>query len=397
MNFQDPPHQTAAPVRPSLSVDPAKSRRVALKVAGGVVVMLIALGGYKLLHDHNTRARLAANKPPPTPVITEVVTPGALPQNLTAVGSTSAVHQVAISPELEGRITRVLFTAGSAVKKGDILVQLNDAPEQADLTAMRAQQRLAQLALERSKSLTTKGFVSQAQLDQAQSQYDAATANMAKVQAVIAQKQIRAPFDGVLGVRQIEDGQYLSAGMTITWLTEVAPLYVNFTLPEQILPRLAVGQHVDLSVDAYPGRTFDGRIAVIDPQIMTDTRTIKVQAETDNADRVLAPGMFANVKISLPAQENALTVPETALDYSIYGNSVFVVHETADPVTKASTLTVTRKVVQTGDRANGRVTVTGLDAGDRVVTTGQIRLFEGSTVTLSTTPGPVNPSQLPLN
>jgi multidrug efflux system membrane fusion protein len=305
-----------------------------------------------------------------------------LPQYLTAAGSIAAVHNVTISPEVEGRVTKIAFEAGSATKKGDLLVQLNDAPERAERAAMRAQERLAQVALDRARRLLASGFVAQAQLDRAQSQHDAAAANVAKVEAAIAQKQIRAPFDGKLGVRWIEVGQYLTAGAAVTTLTETAPLYINFAMPEQAVPRLAVGQDVDLDVAAYPGRKFPARVAIIDPQVMSDTRTVRVQAISDNTDGVLTPGMYAKVQVSLAARDNVLTIPETAVNHSLYGDSVYLIQESKGEKGEA-VLTVTRTPIQTGERVDNRVAVTGIKEGDRVVTTGQIRLFEGAVVTLS--------------
>jgi multidrug efflux system membrane fusion protein len=380
MNFQErTPTSISAPPP---AVSPEQRRRVMRLTAIGVVAVLALLIAFNLVREHFKAAALAAFKLPPIPVLTEVIAPSSLPQYLTATGSITAVHQVTITPEVEGRVTQIAFEAGSTVKRGDVLIQLNDAPEQADLAAMRAQQKLAQLALDRQRRLLQSGFVAQAQLDQAQTQYDAATANIAKVSAVIAQKRIRAPFDGVLGMRWVEVGQYLAAGASITTLTQLSPLYINFTMPEQALPSLAVGQTVSITVDAFPGRTFPGRVVVIDPQIMTDTRTVRVQAEADNAEHLLASGMFAKVSVDLPAKPGVLTVPETAVDYSLYGSSVYVIREDKDKPGRP--LSAARVPIEIGERANNRVAVlNGLKAGDRVVTTGQIRLFEGAAVTLS--------------
>jgi multidrug efflux system membrane fusion protein len=395
MNFQN----SSAQLRERLLtvVGPDRSRRVAV-IAGGILVgVIVLLYAFTLIRSHMIKSYLAANKPPPAAVTYETVASVAMPQYLTAAGSITAVHQVAIAPEVDGSVTRVLFTAGATVKKGDLLVQLNDAPEQGELGAMRAQQRLAQVALERQTRLIESGFVSQAQLDQAKSQFDAAAANVARYQALIAQKQIRAPFDGALGVRQAEVGQYLKAGGTVTWITQTSPLYVNFSLPEQAQPRLNDGQDVNFTVDAYPGRTFTARIAVIDPQVAAESRSVKVQAIADNADGALASGMFANVSVVMPPKADTLTVPETAIDYTIGGASVYVVHDETDEKTNTTTLKVHRLPIQAGERQGNRVAVTGLKAGDRVVTAGQTRLFEGASVVLGEQAPPKGPSLKSLN
>jgi multidrug efflux system membrane fusion protein len=339
----------------------------------------------------------ANNKPPPLAVSTEVVATSTMPQALTAIGSVAAVHQVTISAEASGKVSKLVFQAGTAVKKGDLLVQLNDAPEQADLASARAQQRLAKVSLDRAQQLTAKGFVAQSQLDQARSQYDAATAAIARDEALIAQKQVRAPFDGTLGVRLIEVGQYLEPGAAMVVLTDESLLYVDFTVPEQARPQVQMQQDVTVSVDAYPGKTFRGRIYVLDPQITADTRTVKLQAVVENKDHELMAGMFANVSVQLPPREGVLTVAETAIDHTIYGDSVYVVSNGPAGADGKPTLIAKRAPVTTGERADGRVAVTGLKAGDRIVTAGQVKLFEGAAVTLSTTPVLVKPETVPVN
>lgn len=395
MNFQNVP-QAEQVSRPSVS--PERARRVTIIVGLAVVGVLALLFGYNLIREHMVKSYLAANKPPPVSVTYETVATSTMPQFLTAVGSITAVHQVSVSPEVDGAVTRILFKAGATVKKGELLVQLNDAPEQGELNAMRAQQRLAQVALERQRHLIDSGFVAQAQLDQAQSQFDAAAANTTRLQALIAQKAIKAPFDGVLGVREIEVGQYLKAGSTVTSITQPSPLYVNFTLPEQAQPRVDVGQDVTFTVDAHGDRSFTAKIAVIDPQVTAETRTVKVQAIAENPDGILASGMFANVNVIMPPKTGTLTVPETAIDYTVGGAFVYVIREETNPDTKATVLKVHRTAIEAGERQGNRVAVTsGLNAGDRIVSAGQIRLFEGAAVVLGETAPPAGPALNSLN
>jgi multidrug efflux system membrane fusion protein len=397
MNFQDPVPPTASTSAVPRRLTAAQRRKVAIVTAAAVVAVIAVLVGFDALRSYGMKKFFANNKPPPLAVNSEVVQTGRLAQSLSAIGSVAAVHQVAISAEVGGQVSRIAFQAGTAVKKGELLVQLNDAPEQADLAASRAQQRLAKVSLDRARQLTGRGFVAQAQLDQAQSQYDAATAAIARDEALIAQKQVRAPFDGTLGVRLIEVGQYLQPGTAMVVLTDVSFLYVDFTLPEQARPQLALGQDVAVTVDAYPGRSFRGRIYVIDPQINPDTRTIKMQAVVENSERLLMAGMFANVRVALPPREDVMTVAETALDHTLYGDSVYVVRTGEPGPDGKPQLKVAHVPVTAGERADGRVAVTGLKPGDRVVTAGQVKLFEGAAVTLAAEPVLVKPAQVPLD
>lgn len=191
------------------------------------------------------------------------------------------------------------------------------------------------------------------------------------------QKQIKAPFDGVLGIRRVNLGQFVRGGDALVSLTDARTLFANLTLPENALPLLQRNQQVALSVDAYPGRVFQGRLSTIEPQIGTDTRTVRLQATVDNTDGALAPGMFVNGKVALPARADAITVPETALTYSTHGDSVFVVRA-AD---KGDGFTAQQVFVKAGDRQEGRVVIEkGLMPGDKVVTSGQLRLYSGAAV-----------------
>jgi multidrug efflux system membrane fusion protein len=394
MNYQD--HHTPSSVAtPPRTLTTGQRRKVLIITASAIGAVLALLVGWNLFTGIMMKNFFANNKPPPTGVSTEVVQPTTLAQSLSAIGSVAAVHQVMISAEVGGQVSKILFQAGTAVKKGDVLVQLNDATEQADLAVARAQQRLTKVALERAKSLIDRGFVSQAQLDQAQSNFDATAATIARNEALIAQKRVRAPFDGVLGVRQIEVGQYLEPGKAMVMLTDTSFLYVDFTVPEQAHPQIALQQDVNIVVDAYPNDTFVGRIYVLDPQVSADTRTIKLQAIVQNRDNKLMAGMYANVKIDLPPRPGVLTVSEVAIDHTIYGDSVYVV-KPGDPGADGKPgLKVVRTPITAGQHSGGRVAVTGVNAGDRVVTAGLVKLFDGAAVTLNTEPVIVPPANVP--
>jgi multidrug efflux system membrane fusion protein len=278
---------------------------------------------------------------------------------------------------LEGRVAKILFTPGGQVRAGQLLVQLNDAPEQGDLERLTAQRANAKALLERTRRLLPQQAATQEQLEQAQAAFDQASGDLRRAQAVLEQKRIKAPFDGVLGIRRVNLGQFVRAGDALVSLTDSRTLFANLTLPETALPMLQRNQQVALSVDAYPGRVFQGRLSTIEPQIGSDTRTVRLQATIDNADGALTPGMFVNGKVALPALTDAITVPETAITYSTHGDSVFVVR----PAEKGDGFTAQQVFVKAGERQDGLVVIeTGLAPGDKVVTSGQLRLYTGAAV-----------------
>jgi multidrug efflux system membrane fusion protein len=344
---------------------------------------------------------MAANRPPPPPVQAAEATLAAVPQSLPAIGSLWAVRQVTVAAEVGGRVVQLNFESGHHVKAGDPLVQLYDKPEQGDLANFQAQAKLAQVSLQRARELANRNAGSIANVDQNQAQLEQANAGIAKTQALIAQKLIRAPFEGDLGVRQVELGQFLSAGAPVATLTDLSLLYVNVTLPEQNRSKVAVGQTVRVKVDAFPGETFEGKITALEPQVGADTRSIKVQATMTNPGKRLLPGMFAKVEIVLPPMPDMIVVPETALDYTLYGNSVFVLRaaeggakdKEGNPLFNA-----VRTFVKTGDRFDNKVAVLqGLKAGDRVVASGQHKLVDNMPVVISSTPLLAAPAKTPVN
>jgi multidrug efflux system membrane fusion protein len=337
----------------------------------------------------------ANNKPPPTQVSIAEAKSEVIPNLLTAVGDLAAVHQVNVTSDVSGRITDIMFTAGASVKAGAPLVQLFDGPDQGDLASFKAQAVVAQLSLDRAKQLAARQFGPQATVDQAQATFDQANAGIAKTEAIISQKLVRAPFDGVLGVRHVEVGQFLTAGTQIVSLTDLSTLYANFTVTEKDSGQLKVGQVVRVVVDAYPGRTFDGKITTIEPQISTDTRNIHVQATLANPDHILKPGMFVTTTVVLPDKPAVVTVPETAVDYTLYGDSVFLLTEKKADDGKTS-LTAVRTFVRAGNRLDGRAEiVSGLKPGDRVVAVGQLKLQSGAAVSVSPDGPPPIPAHPP--
>src|ERR1700687_5113256 len=365
-------------------------------IVGLVLALLVgALVGFNAFRSHMIAQFFANNKPPPSTVAIAEAKSEVVPNLLTAVGDLAAVHQVNVTSDVSGRITDIMFTPGATVKAGSPLVQLFDAPDRGDLASFKALATGAQLALERAKQLAARQFGPQATADAAQATYDQANAGIAKTEAIISQKLVRAPFDGELGVRHVEVGQFLTAGTQIVTLTDLSILYANFTVTEKDSAALRVGQTVRIAVDSYPGRTFEGKINAIEPQIATDTRSIRVQATIDNPSHILKPGMFTTTTVVLPDKPPVVTVPETAVDYTLYGDSVFLITEKKEDDGKTG-LTAVRTFVRTGNRINGRTEVlSGLQAGDRVVAVGQLKLQSGAAVIISTDPTPQIPANPP--
>lgn len=356
----------------------------------------------------------AQTAPPAVKVAVAVAQRGPLPVDLPGIGTLEAVRQVTVPAEVDGRVTRILFDAGTYARAGQLLVQLNDAPDRGDAARLAAQATNARALLDRTRRLLPRQAATEEQLDQAQAAHDQTAGDLQRVQALIAQKQITAPFDGALGIRQVHLGQFVRAGDPIVSLTDSRTLFANFTLPEQVLSSLKRGQRVALTVDAYPTRTFTATITTIEPQVSPTARTLRVQATLRNPDGLLAPGMFVNARVALPPRPDVITVPETAIISSAYGDSVYIVHDasapppasratsSASPASSASSagsqdapapaaatphaagsLIASQAYVKTGQRIDQRVVIEeGLAAGARVVTSGQLRLHNGAAVSI---------------
>src|ERR1700744_2995544 len=395
MNIVTEPNISGRPIGEKPSGRPVRLVRWFIIVGLLLALLVGALVGFNAFRSHMIAQFFANNKPPPTSVTVVEAKSEVVPNLLTAVGDLAAVHQVNVTTDVAGRITDIMFTAGASVKAGSPLVQLFDGPEQGDLASFKAQATGAQAALERAKQLAARQFGPQSTVDAPPATYGQAMAGIARPQAVIAQKLVRAPFEGELGVRMVEVGQFISAGTTIVSLTDLNVLYANFTVTEKDSGALKVGQTVRIKVDAYPGQNFEGKITTIEPQIMADTRNIRVQATIANPDHILKPGMFATTTVVLPDKPPVITVPETAVDYTLYGDSVFLITEKKEADGKTS-LTAVRTFVQTGNRINGRAEILkGLKPGDRVIAVGQIKVPSGSAVVISPDPPPPVPAEPP--
>jgi len=372
-----------------------KTVRWFLIIALLLALVLGGLYGFNRFREQAVATYFATNKPPPAQISAARVKTEAVPRFVTGIGSVTAIHQVTINPEVGGRVTKIFFEPGMTVKAGDPLVQLNDAPDRGDLANFEAQAHWAETTLQRSTELAKRQFEARETVDQKQSQLGQAKAGIAKTEALIDQKLIRAPFPGQLGMRQVEVGQYLTPGARIVTLTDLSMLYVNFTLPSQMRSQISVGQRVNVTADAYPGRAFGADITTIEPQVSADTRTMTIQAMMKNPDDALLPGMFVNAAVVLPPQPEVMVLPETAVEYTLYGDSVYVIREDGKDAAGHSILKAVRTPVKTGERIGGKVEILqGLEPGERVIAAGQVKVQNGAPVTISESPEPQPPGAL---
>jgi multidrug efflux system membrane fusion protein len=366
----------------------------------GIVLLLVALvlGG---LYGFNAwRAKMIANffannKPPAAQISAVVAASAVVPHLASGIGSLAAVHQVTVTPEVGGRVTELDFEAGARVQAGDKIIQINDAPDLGDLANYQAQARLAAVTLQRAQTMAQHQYGPLTDVDNAQSRLDQAQAMIQKTQAIIAQKTIVAPFAGRLGVRQVDLGQYLNPGAPIVTLTDLTTLYVNFTLPTQMSSQIVAGQKVDIAVDAFPGRKFTATITTIEPQISASTRTINIQATMPNPDEALQPGMYVDAAVVLADEAPVVVLPETAVDYTLYGDSVYLIRADGTDANGKPVLKAFRTAVKPGLRWDDKVAIlSGLKPGDQVVAAGQIKLQDGAAVTVTGNPPPQPPAQL---
>jgi len=372
-----------------------KTVRWFLIIALLLALVLGGLYGFNRFREQAIATYFATNKPPPAQISAAQVKTETVPRFVTGIGSVTAIHQVTINPEVGGRVTKIFFEPGMTVKASDPLVQLNDAPDRADLANFEAQAHWAETTLQRSSELAKRQFEARETVDQKQSQLDQAKAGIAKTEALIDQKLIRAPFSGQLGMRQVEVGQYLTPGARIVTLTDMSMLYVNFTLPSQMRSQISVGQRVNVTADAYPGRTFGADITTVEPQVSADTRTMTIQATMKNPDNSLLPGMFVNAAVVLPPQPDVMTLPETAVEYTLYGDSVYVIREDGKDAAGHPILKAVRTPVKTGERIGGKVEILhGIEPGERVIAAGQVKVQNGAQITISESPEPQPPGAL---
>lgn len=346
-----------------------------------IVLLVLIFGGifgWKYLQIQRMMAQMSKPRPPATVASAEAQRETWHP-SLQAVGSLVAVQGVDVSTEVTGIVSDIQFESGSRVEQGAILVKLDDVVDRATLDGLKADLRLAEIQFQRAANLLSSKAVSKSNYDEAKAKQEAAQAHVAEQQAIIDKKTIRAPFAGLLGIRQVDVGEYLQPGAKIVRLLMLDPIYVDYALPEAQYREVSAGQKVTLHTPAYPEQEFTGKVTAIDPGITEGTRTIQVRATLENPDGRLRPGMFAEVRTVKPDPQEVLTVPRTAISYNTYGDFVYVIEEGED-----NKLVVKRQQVQTGNVREGRVQITqGLQAGDRVVRAGLVKLRDGQPVEIN--------------
>jgi membrane fusion protein (multidrug efflux system) len=314
---------------------------------------------------------------PPATVSTIIAHPMEWRDKITAVGSLRAVRGADLAAEIPGIVDWIGFDSGATVPAGAILLKLRANDDPAKLAELQAAAELAATSLARDQKQLHAQAVAQATIDADESHLRAARAQVAAQQALMEEKILRAPFAGKLGLRQVDEGQYLPAGTTIVTLQALDPIFVDFYVPQQALPSIATGAVVDVSLDAYPGRQFSAHITAISPKLDTASRMAQVRAELPNTDHALLPGMFATVGIDTGRAKTYITIPNAAVVYNPYGSSVYV-------VTDSKPQTVRQAVIKTGPTRGDQVAVLdGLHDGDVVVTAGQIKLHRGSTIVVN--------------
>lgn len=349
-----------------------------------LLLTFVVLGGIFGFKFYQIQQAISQIKPPPPAVVAAAtVKREQWPSYLSAVGSFTPVAGVNVSNEVAGKIKALHFHSGQTVKAGQLLVELDADTDHAELLGLQAELQLAKARLQRSEKMIQKKYVSQADYDENKAQQEQAAAAVNAKRTRIDKKMIRAPFAGELGIREVDLGQFLSEGANIVSLQQLDPIYLDFSLPERHIAQLARNQVITATVQSYPDRTFTGKIVALNPSVTQDTRALKVRAKLSNTDKLLRPGMFAQIQIESGEANSVLTLPDTAISYNPYGNSVFLIEE------HESGLTVQSRQVVTGQSREGRVEIlSGLQAGDRVVSAGQVKLRNGMAVTVDTLPAP---------
>jgi membrane fusion protein, multidrug efflux system len=355
----------------------------------GTVVFVGAVGTAKFLQIRAAVAQASSFQPPPEAVTTTVARQDRWPATLAAIGTVAAVHGVTVSADLPGIVERIAIDSGRTVREGEVLVQLDTRQEQAQLTAAEAQRDLARLNLDRTRGLADEGIVSRADYDRAAAEHKQAEARVGEIRATIERKRIRAPFSGVLGIRQVNLGQYLTAGEAVVPLQSLHPIYVNFAVPQQEVGHLHAGGEVRVTAEGLGG-ALAGRITALDSIVDEATRNVQVQATLANPEGRLHPGMFVEVQISLGAGSSVVALPTSAINYAPYGDSVFIVGEVEGPGGQKYR-GVRQQFVKVGSARGDQVAVvSGVSAGDEVVTSGVFKLRNGAAVRVNNEVQPGN-------
>lgn len=366
-----------------------------------LVVVLGVIGGVKVLQIRELMASGENAGMPPVTVTSALVERDVWERTLSAVGSLRAVQGVTVSAEVPGQVSEIAFRSGSEVGKGDLLVQLDTSTEEAQLQSAEANLELARLELERARTLSETRTISSSELDRVQAQYKEAQAQVRNIESLIGKKTIRAPFAGRLGIRMVNLGEFIPAGNPVVTLQSLDPVHVDFSLPQQSLSKLSGGMPLQVRIDTFPDRVFEGEVTAVSPELERSTRTVALQGTLPNPEGMLYPGMFAKVEVILPERNEVLKVPATSVLYAPYGDSVFLIEEAGESgeagegapgVTGEGVengggeatgggRVIRQKFVRLGESRGDFVSVIeGLEEGDRVVGSGVFKLRNGSAV-----------------
>jgi len=355
------------------------AKRMLLMLTGSALFLGV-VGTVKFRQIVAAQAQAASFQPPPETVTTVVARRDEWPATLGAIGTVTAVHGVTVSADLPGMVDRIAFESGRTVEAGEVLVELDTRQEQAQLAAAEAQRELARLDLERMRGLRAEGIVSQADFDRADAEDKQADARVGEIRATIERKTIRAPFGGILGIRQVNLGQYLTGGDPVVPLQSLHPIYVDFSVPQQEVGGLRVGAEVHVSSEGPSGVALTGRITAIDSVVDQATRNVQVQATLANPQGRLKPGMFVEARVVTGESRSVVALPASAVSYAPYGDSVFVVGDVAGP-NGQTYRGVRQEFVKLGHARGDQVAVlSGVEAGEEVVTSGAFKLRNGAAV-----------------
>jgi membrane fusion protein (multidrug efflux system) len=374
--------------KPKILKGNVKSKRKPLWLAiAGIAVVLFVLIGIKagqiskMMHTPMTM--------PPTTVSSATVQASDWAPVLSSVGSISPVQGAVIAAELGGTVSEVLFQNGGTAKKGDVLMRLDTSSETAQLHTAEADVALAKADLDRARDLAKRKVISQSELDSADSKYKQKAGTVDNMRSMIGKKELHAPFDGQLGIRQVNVGQTINAGQLVVALTALDPVFVDFALPQQNLSKLKEGLEVRVHSDAIAGAEFKGTLSAINPMVDTVTRNVTLQATLENPKRVLRPGMFVKVDVVLPIKEKTLVVPGSAISYAPFGDSVFIIEKKKNEKTGKEDQVLRQQFVRIGEARGDFVAINdGLKAGQTVVSTGVFKLRNGMEVTINNTLAP---------
>jgi membrane fusion protein (multidrug efflux system) len=360
-----------------------KRKPIFIAIAGviGLLILLVLIKGAQF------STMMAMGKkmvPPPETVTSAVVKEENWAPTLRAIGSISPVQGTVVAAELAGVVSQVAFESGGTAKKGDLLVQLDASAEEAQLHSAEADLELARADLERSRDLAKRKVISTAESDAAESKFKQKSGSVDQMRSMITKKTVRAPFDGQLGIREVNVGQNIEARQPVVPLTSLDPVFVDFSLPQQDLGKLSTGLEVNVTTDALTGHAFTGKLTAMNSMVDATTRNVTLQATLQNPEHLLRPGMFGKVEVVLPEKHKALVIPGSAISYAPFGDSVFVIEKKKDEKTGKETQSIRQQFVRVGEARGDFVSINeGLKPGETVVGTGVFKLRNGMAVTIN--------------